>query len=202
MPSKPNQTTKEDPICLHGRDTWKDDCGMCDASSAGEVALSSLAPADGMTFGDLSKLIEAQSKVPDDKLKMWILVRKDLNMRKGKMIAQSGHGVLEGLFGDVMNSLATALDQNPDAEHVTAKLEMQATIIKWWTTGQTKITIGAKSEQDLFDTQKAVNDRGIRAIIIQDNGLTEFKGKTYTVCVLGPCRPSQVKDITDKFDLL
>lgn len=39
MPS--NQTTKEDPICIHGRDTWADDCGMCDASGT-EIALSSL----------------------------------------------------------------------------------------------------------------------------------------------------------------
>ena len=44
LAKQPEQTTKENPICVHGRDTWKDDCGLCDMSPLGEVALHPLQP--------------------------------------------------------------------------------------------------------------------------------------------------------------
>ena len=105
-----------------------------------------------------------------------IVMRKDLNMRKGKMIAQGAHA-----------SLKVVLDYN---NHEYVKL---------WCSGLfKKICVSIDSEKDLLDLYhkvKAFSGDNIPRALILDSGLTEFGGvATYTCCAIGPA-PSDIIDI-------
>lgn len=109
-----------------------------------------------------------------------IVMRKDLNMRKGKMIAQGAHASL------------------------TAYLIVdKATQDEWWSTGQTKICVGVNSEQELTDIWKAAATAGIDAYIVRDAGRTEFNGvPTLTCCAIGPADADEIDKITGALSLL
>jgi PTH2 family peptidyl-tRNA hydrolase len=124
-------------------------------------------------------------------IKQVIVLRKDLNMRKGKMVAQGAHA------------------------SVAVVVEMERKIIQWddqpyekeyreWINGlQTKICVGVSSEQGLLDVYASAHAAGIPCSIITDAGKTEFGGvPTKTACAVGPAESEKVDAITGKLSLL
>lgn len=136
---------------------------------------------------------------PKDKLKMWFCVRTDLNMRKGKIAAQCAHGVID----NILPGLAAVANIIPVGTSPHCSVELSPEVIDWYRSGQTKIVIGANSEEHLLILQHAAAQLGIPAVIITDNGLTEFHGvKTLTVCVIGPCQESEIWEVIGNLKLL
>lgn len=112
-------------------------------------------------------------------MKQVIVLRKDLNMRKGKMVAQGSHACLYA--------------------YLKTPKEIRDT---WFGQRQTKICVSVDSEAELFEIFKAAEAAGLPAVLIQDAGLTEFKEPTYTAVGIGPCDDEEVNKITGKLKLL
>ena len=114
-------------------------------------------------------------------IKQVIVVRKDLNMRKGKIGAQVAHG-----------ALAVTLEN------------LDHPMVKEWLAGIfTKICVSCDSLEELLELKmKADNVDIINALII-DSGKTEFKNvATYTVLAIGPAYAEDLDKITGDLKLL
>ena len=114
--------------------------------------------------------------------KQILILRKDLNMRKGKLIAQGAHGSL----------LAYKLADRNDAA------------FKDWDEGRfTKIAVSVDSEEELLDIYSKAKKAGLLCCLITDAGLTEFNGvPTNTAVAIGPVWDKDVDPITGHLKLL
>ncbi|WP_291909508.1 aminoacyl-tRNA hydrolase [Chitinophaga sp. CB10] len=126
-------------------------------------------------------------------IKQVIVMRKDLNMRKGKMIAQGAHASMAFLTRQAViegNTLHTPL-RNPE--------EVQ----EWISLGFTKICLSVDSEEELVRIYEQAVADGLIASLITDSGYTEFGGvPTKTCCAIGPNRNEEIDRITKELKLL
>jgi PTH2 family peptidyl-tRNA hydrolase len=130
--------------------------------------------------------------------KQVIVMRKDLNMRRGKQIAQGAHASLKAIldYGSTTRSpiygYFISLDTNVE--------------LREWVEGRfTKICVSVDSEEELIEIyNKAVTDPNIHChALITDAGLTEFNGvPTKTCCAIGPADPDVINKITGHLKLL
>lgn len=173
--------TKDNPICSHGRDTWADDCGMCDASSTPPIAMYQPTP---------------PAQPP---MKLVIVMRTDLNMRKGKMVAQGGHAVEAVLIPE-----GTKVSLNNPGEHdILLHVPVNTDYIAWRQQHRTKICLGIGSEGELTLLYAMAKMTDIPVALVVDNGVTEFKGvKTITCMAFGPGPAAMIDTITGELDLL
>lgn len=110
-----------------------------------------------------------------------IVMRNDLNMRKGKMVAQGAHA-----------SVKVTLE-NLDHPNVKA----------WLADAFTKITLKVESEKELKDIYESARTAGMPCSIILDAGRTEFAGvPTLTCCAIGPAKKEDLDKITGHLKLL
>lgn len=125
-------------------------------------------------------------------VKQVIVMRTDLNMRKGKMIAQGAHASIAWLTNRM------DLDQTRVKEFYLGEAEHD------WVTGRfTKIVVRVDSLYQLLYTYHKACKAGIVASLIRDAGLTEFHGElTYTCCAIGPDFASAIDEITGHLKLL
>lgn len=118
------------------------------------------------------------------KTKQVIVVRKDLNMRKGKMSAQSSHGSF-GVFSRRMQRLDMS---NPFIKlacfflkraHVDVKKLYNCSFTEemehWLDSSYAKIVVGCQGEGHLHMLKAGAENLGIPYCLIKDNGQTEFK---------------------------
>ena len=134
------------------------------------------------------------------KSKQVIVIRKDLNMRKGKMISQGAHASLKAIL-----DLFSFTPKFDNTITINALLETQdAAIIDWLTNKFTKITVYVNSEEELLEIFKKAEDANIKCrSIITDAGLTEFNGvPTLTACAIGPDWDYVIDPITERLSLL
>jgi PTH2 family peptidyl-tRNA hydrolase len=125
-------------------------------------------------------------------VKQVIVMRKDLNMRKGKMIAQGAHAAMK-VFLD-----RKALSSDPQMLMVDMTEDMAA-----WVHGQfTKICVSVNSEEELLDIYRLAGAKQLPCSLIQDQGHTEFDQPTYTCCAVGPAKAELVDEVTGKLSLL
>jgi PTH2 family peptidyl-tRNA hydrolase len=114
------------------------------------------------------------------KSKQVIVMRTDLGMRKGKMIAQGAHASLKVML---------------DFEGTAAMQD--------WLQGQfTKICVKGESEDHIKDLYKKAQALRIPCSLILDAGLTEFKEPTYTCIAIGPGWAEDIDKITGGLSLL
>ena len=124
--------------------------------------------------------------------KQVIIIRKDLNMRKGKMAAQSAHASMK-VFFDLMEH---------DLKHYYI-LKLNEPMVKWFNGRFTKIVLGVDSESELLDLYHMAKDNGIVCSLITDAGLTEFHGEpTNTAIAIGPGWSDDIDSITGHLSLL
>ena len=127
--------------------------------------------------------------------KQVIVVRKDLNMRKGKMVAQGAHASMKAVL-DLM------VDKN---DKMTLHLEQPGyEAMKDWIEGRfTKICVSVNSESELLDVYNKAKEKGLICSLITDAGLTEFhEVPTITCCAIGPVWSDEVDEITAGLSLL
>lgn len=114
-------------------------------------------------------------------MKQVIVVRKDLNMRTGKISVQVAHGSLGVTLANI---------NHPD--------------VKEWLDGSfTKICVSCADEDELLELERAAEDAGIINCLIVDSGKTEFRGvPTRTVLAVGPDTEEKINAITGHLKLL
>jgi len=114
--------------------------------------------------------------------KQVIVLRNDLNMRKGKMIAQGAHA-----------SLAAFMEADPD----------DAALMDWMDGASTKIAVSVPSEEALLDVYERARTAALPCAIVTDAGRTEFGGvPTRTAVAIGPAWSDAVDAITGELKLL
>lgn len=114
-------------------------------------------------------------------LKQMIVMRKDLNMRKGKMVAQGAHASMKALLENM--------------EHPN---------IKQWLAGPfAKIAVTVDSEEELFAVMNKAKAAGLITTLITDAGRTEFNGVPTNTCIaVGPASNEDLAPITGHLKLL
>lgn len=125
--------------------------------------------------------------------KQVIVMRKDLNMRKGKMIAQGAHASLKAL-----------LDLGTRTTDAIAIPLAEGTPLAAWLGGRfTKVCVAVDSEAALDDVVARARAAGVPVAEIVDAGATEFHGvPTKTCCAVGPAWVADVDAITGGLALL
>lgn len=136
--------------------------------------------------------------------KQVIVIRKDLNMRKGKMCSQAAHASMKALL-----SLSTCDQRTPDAgeppvQHTRMLRYWSDTAVYDWLQGTfTKITVSVDSEEALHAIYQQALQAQLPAAIIQDSGKTEFNGvPTFTAVAIGPAWSDEIDPITGGLPLL
>lgn len=123
--------------------------------------------------------------------KQVLVVRKDLNMRKGKIGAQCAHAAMKVLLDQ-----ATFVDSK-------MALEMDEPTSVWLSGKFTKICVSVNSEDELDAIYNAAIAAGIKCSLVVDAGLTEFNGvPTKTVVAIGPDFVDLIDPITSHLSLL
>jgi len=125
-------------------------------------------------------------------------MRKDLGMRKGKMIAQGAHASLRVLLD------RGQLEPGEGAAHGDRYLIEMTEPMKAWMTGRfTKVCVSVDSEAALDDVVARAKAAGVPCALIVDAGQTEFHGvPTKTCCAVGPAWTDDVDAITGALPLL
>lgn len=130
-------------------------------------------------------------------VKQVIVIRKDLNMRKGKCVSQGCHAS--------MGALLTLFRKYTTSDDTTVyNLEFgKDTVLDEWLNGKfTKICVSVDSEEDLLNIYKSI-PKHIPSVLITDAGLTEFNGVPTNTCVgIGPYIAEEIDKITKKLKLL
>jgi PTH2 family peptidyl-tRNA hydrolase len=108
-------------------------------------------------------------------MKQVIVMRTDLNMRKGKMIAQGAHAAMACVVAGT----------NPK------------NFWKWASNGMKKICVRAGSEEQLQELHRKATEAGLESHLITDAGKTEFHGVATVTCLaIGPNEEADIDKIT------
>jgi len=127
------------------------------------------------------------------KSKQVIVMRKDLNLRKGKMIAQGSHASMKVIL-DTMNMHPT---EESGIHEMTLYLKDGTALMDWIEGKFTKVCVSVDSEQELLDIYQQAKDAGLIVSLITDAGLTEFGGVPTNTCIaIGPSWEDDVNKIT------
>lgn len=137
--------------------------------------------------------------------KQVLVVRKDLNMRKGKIAAQCAHAAMSFLTrrGSVKETFTGAYQSMETYVFCPLEFEHKEEVKHWLDNSFRKICVFVNSEEELDAIHQKAIDKGLISHIIIDNGATEFNGVlTKTVVAIGPHWDEKFEGITDKLPLL
>jgi peptidyl-tRNA hydrolase, PTH2 family len=142
-----------------------------------------------------------------DEVKQVIVIRKDLNMRKGKIAAQAAHASMKVLLDKFYNSSYSIVNGNNKNNSrfikYTLIVSKNSALNKWLNGIFTKIVVYVESESELLNLNSKAEELGIKTALIQDSGKTEFHGNpTYTCLAIGPDWSEKIDKITSGLPLL
>jgi len=140
----------------------------------------------------------------EDSPKQVIIIRKDLNMRKGKMIAQGAHASMK-VISDMMQQSGVWFsgDHNDFIKENKLTIVVDSPLDKWLNGIFKKIVVGAENLPEMITAYNEAKKQGIPCSLIEDAGLTEFGGQvTITAAAIGPDLPEKIDKITGNFKLL
>lgn len=134
----------------------------------------------------------------NNNVKQVLVIRKDLNMRKGKMAAQASHASLGAVLSCAINK------DDSFTGYPMKMIPMDDGPLKDWLEHSfTKICVSVDSEQELLDIHQKAVEAGLINCLITDNGNTEFNGvPTLTCCAIGPAYSDEIDKITGGLKLL
>jgi PTH2 family peptidyl-tRNA hydrolase len=129
--------------------------------------------------------------------KQVIVVRKDLNMRKGKLAAQVAHASMAFITRNLKEQTYT------DDNYVEARVYFNPEEEDWLDNSFTKVVVGVDSEDELMSVVGEAIHAGLTANVIIDSGKTEFNGvRTITCAAIGPHDANKIDKITGDLKLL
>lgn len=112
-------------------------------------------------------------------LKQVIVVRTDLGMGRGKMVAQGCHASLD--------AYRKASDSSRRA---------------WQASGMEKVALKVSSEKELVAVFEKARRAKLPCSLIRDAGHTQIAPGTITSCAIGPADEGKIDAITGKLKLL
>lgn len=130
-----------------------------------------------------------------NKTKMAIIVRKDLKMHKGKLMAQASHAVL----GCILSQ--GKYEQNKDSienDFVEFKLDLKSNLAlkDWLENAFTKVTLAVNSDEELLSFERKAKEAGLPCKLIADCGYTVFNGVPTNTCLaIGPALNEEIDSI-------
>lgn len=128
--------------------------------------------------------------------KQVIVVRSDLNMRKGKIAAQAAHASMKVFFDRIVEQPVTT-KEGLRVLPTTITIHLQGFEPQWVFGQFTKIVVQGESEEQLRELEAKAKQAGIPCALIVDSGATEFHGvPTVTALAVGPAEASLVDSIT------
>ena len=134
------------------------------------------------------------------KTKQVIIMRKDLNMRKGKMCAQAAHASM-GVFTRKANIFYVHI--NPLFFVGIMLFRLTVDMFHWFRSSFKKVVVGVDSEEELIRLATLAQMHNLPAALITDSGLTEFHGEPTVTCLaIGPAEESKIDAITGDLKLL
>ena len=113
--------------------------------------------------------------------KLVILVRNDLNMSNGKIVAQTAHATVDATIKSYTGT-----------RHFW----------KWKNSGETIVALKVQSKTQLLTLIKKAKKNDIKSGCVIDYGLTEVEPDTITVGFIGPDLSSNIDKITGNLKLL
>lgn len=123
-------------------------------------------------------------------IKQVIVMRNDLGMRKGKMIAQGAHAAM---------SFITRRMSSGTTHNVTISKAEKA----WLNSSFAKICVRVNSLEELLEIKQKAEYVGLEVHLITDSGKTEFHGvPTETCLAIGPDYSDRIDPITGDLKLL
>jgi peptidyl-tRNA hydrolase, PTH2 family len=130
--------------------------------------------------------------------KQVIVMRTDLKMRKGKMVAQGAHASMKV----ILDRWSESPSKDPSINSWTFSTSQEA--FKSWLEGRfTKICVRVESEEELDQVYNKAKEAGLPCALIIDSGLTEFHGiPTKTCCAIGPAQVEHIDPVTSHLKLL
>lgn len=111
-------------------------------------------------------------------MKQVIIVRDDIDMSRGKAVAQGSHV-----------SVLSTRDTN------------EKIVNEWISNGGKKITLKIDSEADLLDLIRRADKKDLPTATIRDLGYTELEENTLTAGCIGPANESEIDSITGNLSL-
>ena len=111
--------------------------------------------------------------------KQIIVIRSDLKMSRGKLASQVGHAAV-------------------DAAHNSERKIISA----WRETGQKKVVLKAKNEQELLALKEKCEKLKLQCSLIKDAGRTELHPGTITALGIGPDEEDKINKVTGSLPLL
>jgi PTH2 family peptidyl-tRNA hydrolase len=115
-------------------------------------------------------------------IKQIIIIRKDLGMGTGKMVAQGSHASLM--------SFMTVEKRYPDIAE------------KWLSEGETKIVLKISRPEEFEDIKLKLKKSKIPYQIVRDAGQTQVPAGSETAIGIGPYASDEINRITAKLKLL
>lgn len=112
-------------------------------------------------------------------MKQAILVRIDLKMEKGKLVAQGSHASVEAVLESGKNKT-----------------------MDWREEGMKKIVLKVADKKELLQYKKKADDANLVTALITDAGLTFFDKPTITCLAIGPDDDEKIDSITKDLKLL
>ena len=140
------------------------------------------------------------------RVKQVIVIRKDLKMRKGKMIAQGSHASMAPILQLLRNN--TPIENfNPEIKDgkytLSMDIEVGSPLDEWLRKGFTKVCVYVNSEEELLNIYKKAKEKNLPTNLITDSGRTEFGGVPTNTCIaIGPDEVEKIDEITGHLPLL
>ncbi len=135
-------------------------------------------------------------------VKQVIVMRNDLNMRKGKMIAQGAHASISFITRQLQSTLNGTHDSSY-GKVLTTKVKLDDAEQQWIESGFAKICCRVESEEELLEVFQKAKVAGLTVHMITDSGKTEFDGvPTKTCLAIGPDYNDKIDPITGHLKLL
>jgi len=136
----------------------------------------------------------------NEKIKQIIILRKDLKMRKGKMVAQGAHASMK-VFLDLEHCKVISSPKPVDRELRIRFLTKE--MVEWINGSFTKICVYVKTEKELLNAYYKAKELDLPCSIVCDSGKTEFGGvPTNTAVAIGPAKSVEIDKITKNMKLL
>ena len=123
----------------------------------------------------------------NDKIKQVIVMRKDLNLSKGRLVTQGAHASIAFL---------TSLIQEYNGE----PLQLSKAEKEWVYGTFFKICVGVDSEKELLDIGHQAVNLGLKVRYIQET--MGFDEPTFTCLAIGPDYSSNIDPVTKHLKLL
>lgn len=114
--------------------------------------------------------------------KQYIIMRKDLNMTKGKIAAQAGHACLGIFLQMAMEHKELVQKWETLYKRYIFDFEEDGSWEEWLRNSFVKICLAVGSLEELDRIAALCREEGIRIAYIEDNGTTMFDGVKTPTC--------------------